>query len=139
MYLGSRLALARLSERQPLIELRFLEAFSSMATRGQCKRAAVLAQGWYKAELMEWMDRIPLHCPKEDRTTGAGARSPTLGDTQDTALTGDRVRNGELPGQAVRALGRVSQPDRQPAGEGGLHPSGVRAVSTWTPRPSSHP
>lgn len=110
-----------------------------MATRGQCKRAAVLARGWYKAELMECTDCTSLHRCKEDRTTGAGAGSPALRDAQDTALPGDRVRNGELPGQAVRTLGRVSQPDRQPAGEGGLHPSGVGAVSTWTPNPSSHP
>lgn len=64
-------------------------------------------------------------------------RGPGPRAAQDAALPGDRVRNGELPGQAVRALGRVPQPDGQPAGEGGLHPSGVGAVSTGTRSPSA--
>lgn len=95
---------------------------------GKCKPAAVLAPGCCPA--------VP-----HRRTVPHGAwgwGSDPVGP-QDAALPGDRVRNGELPGQAVRAVCRLHQPDGEPAGEGGLHPGGVRAVSIWAPGPPRSP
>lgn len=111
-----------------------------MATGGQGRPVAVLASGLYQAELRERMAVPPSKALKRTwQDTGWGWEPCPGWDAQEAALPGDRVRNGELPGQAVRALGRVPQPDRKPAGEGGLHPSGVGAVSTCTPSPSSQP
>lgn len=108
-----------------------------MATRGQGKPAAALASGRFQAGLME-QGVVPASQALPGRTP-AGVGSPARWDAEEAALLGDRVRNGELPGQAVRAHSRVPQPDGKPAGEGGLHPGGVGPVSTRTPSPPPNP
>lgn len=111
-----------------------------MATRGQCKLLARAGSGGVMAERMEPRGWVVPPCPAPSGTVQAGVWAwdwelDTPWGAQGAALSGDCVRDGELPGQAVRALGRVPQSDGEPAGEGGLHPGGVWAVSTWTPSP----
>lgn len=106
----------------------FLEVLPSVATRGQGKPAVLLASGWFLAELMEQGWYLPPRPSGAGHRLGLGARLRC--DAEEAVFLGDRVRNGELPGQAVRAHSRVPQPDGKPAGESGFHPGGVGPVST---------